>query len=94
MFNFIVSTFLFMTGVSKRPDDVFLHPSVKQLCLLFQKLCGTNYPTSICFIVVNEFCERFSYYGMKGMRALCLDVGRPAGGHWLFTQQFWFRRVL
>lgn len=72
MFNFTVSTF-FMTGVSKCPDEVFLRPSVKQLCLLFQKLCGTNYPTSICFIVVNEFCERFSYYGMKGMRALCLD---------------------
>ncbi|CAF88896.1 unnamed protein product, partial [Tetraodon nigroviridis] len=31
------------------------------------KLCGTNYPTSICFIVVNEFCERFSYYGMKAV---------------------------
>lgn len=31
-----------------------------------QKLCGTNYPVSIAFIVVNEFCERFSYYGMKG----------------------------
>ncbi|CAG08274.1 unnamed protein product, partial [Tetraodon nigroviridis] len=30
-------------------------------------LCGTNYPTSICFIVVNEFCERFSYYGMKAV---------------------------
>lgn len=32
-----------------------------------QKLCGTNYPVSISFIVVNEFCERFSYYGMKGI---------------------------
>jgi solute carrier family 15 oligopeptide transporter 1 len=27
-------------------------------------VCG--YPLSIFFIVVNEFCERFSYYGMKG----------------------------
>ncbi|GAA6074073.1 solute carrier family 15 member 1b isoform X2 [Tachysurus ichikawai] len=26
--------------------------------------CG--YPISIFFIVVNEFCERFSYYGMRG----------------------------
>uniref|UniRef100_A0A8C4FDB1 Solute carrier family 15 member 2 n=1 Tax=Dicentrarchus labrax TaxID=13489 RepID=A0A8C4FDB1_DICLA len=34
------------------------------------KLCGTNYPTSICFIVVNEFCERFSYYGMKAVLTL------------------------
>uniref|UniRef100_A0A3Q4FZY7 Solute carrier family 15 member 2 n=1 Tax=Neolamprologus brichardi TaxID=32507 RepID=A0A3Q4FZY7_NEOBR len=25
---------------------------------------------SICFIVVNEFCERFSYYGMKALLTL------------------------
>ncbi|XP_059198394.1 solute carrier family 15 member 2 [Centropristis striata] len=35
-----------------------------------KKLCGTNYPSSICFIVVNEFCERFSYYGMKALLTL------------------------
>uniref|UniRef100_A0A674D8U3 Solute carrier family 15 member 2 n=1 Tax=Salmo trutta TaxID=8032 RepID=A0A674D8U3_SALTR len=35
-----------------------------------QKLCGTNYPVSISFIVVNEFCERFSYYGMKAVLTL------------------------
>uniref|UniRef100_A0A8C2XNX2 Solute carrier family 15 member 2 n=1 Tax=Cyclopterus lumpus TaxID=8103 RepID=A0A8C2XNX2_CYCLU len=34
------------------------------------KVCGTNYPSSICFIVVNEFCERFSYYGMKAVLTL------------------------
>nr|XP_023682684.1 solute carrier family 15 member 2-like isoform X1 [Paramormyrops kingsleyae]XP_023682685.1 solute carrier family 15 member 2-like isoform X1 [Paramormyrops kingsleyae]XP_023682686.1 solute carrier family 15 member 2-like isoform X1 [Paramormyrops kingsleyae]XP_023682688.1 solute carrier family 15 member 2-like isoform X1 [Paramormyrops kingsleyae] len=34
------------------------------------KLCGTNYPVSIAFIVVNEFCERFSYYGMKALLTL------------------------
>eukprot|EP00079_Xenopus_tropicalis_P013839 XP_002943192.2 PREDICTED: solute carrier family 15 member 2 isoform X1 [Xenopus tropicalis] len=34
------------------------------------KLCGTNYPLSIMFIVVNEFCERFSYYGMKAVLTL------------------------
>uniref|UniRef100_A0A8C5WHS3 Solute carrier family 15 member 2 n=1 Tax=Leptobrachium leishanense TaxID=445787 RepID=A0A8C5WHS3_9ANUR len=34
------------------------------------KLCGTNYPLSILFIVVNEFCERFSYYGMKAVLTL------------------------
>uniref|UniRef100_A0AAY4BWS4 Solute carrier family 15 member 2 n=1 Tax=Denticeps clupeoides TaxID=299321 RepID=A0AAY4BWS4_9TELE len=34
------------------------------------KLCGTNYPLSIGFIVVNEFCERFSYYGMKALLTL------------------------
>lgn len=36
------------------------------VCIL-QKLCGSNYPLSVAFIVVNEFCERFSYYGMRGM---------------------------
>lgn len=35
-----------------------------------KKVCGTNYPLSICFIVVNEFCERFSYYGMKAVLTL------------------------
>ncbi|KAK5920502.1 hypothetical protein CgunFtcFv8_024306 [Champsocephalus gunnari] len=35
-----------------------------------KKLCGTKYPVSICFIVVNEFCERFSYYGMKAVLTL------------------------
>lgn len=35
-----------------------------------QKICGTNYPLSIAFIVVNEFCERFSYYGMKAVLTL------------------------
>ncbi|XP_076012735.1 solute carrier family 15 member 2 isoform X2 [Genypterus blacodes] len=35
-----------------------------------RKFCGTNYPLSICFIVVNEFCERFSYYGMKAVLTL------------------------
>uniref|UniRef100_A0A669C5A0 Solute carrier family 15 member 2 n=1 Tax=Oreochromis niloticus TaxID=8128 RepID=A0A669C5A0_ORENI len=35
-----------------------------------KKLLGTNYPVSICFIVVNEFCERFSYYGMKALLTL------------------------
>ncbi|KAM4596030.1 solute carrier family 15 member 2-like, partial [Polymixia lowei] len=35
-----------------------------------KKLCGTNYPVSIVFVVVNEFCERFSYYGMKAVLTL------------------------
>ncbi|XP_004373694.1 solute carrier family 15 member 2 isoform X2 [Trichechus manatus latirostris] len=34
------------------------------------KICGTNYPLSVAFIVVNEFCERFSYYGMKAVLTL------------------------
>uniref|UniRef100_A0A3Q2YYY4 Solute carrier family 15 member 1 n=1 Tax=Hippocampus comes TaxID=109280 RepID=A0A3Q2YYY4_HIPCM len=36
---------------------------------VFQALvCG--YPISIFFIVVNEFCERFSYYGMRAVLVL------------------------
>ncbi|XP_029308523.1 solute carrier family 15 member 1b [Cottoperca gobio] len=31
-------------------------------------ICG--YPVSIFFIVVNEFCERFSYYGMRAVLVL------------------------
>ena len=27
----------------------------------------TNYPKSVGFIIGTEFCERFSYYGMRGM---------------------------
>ncbi|XP_059503511.1 solute carrier family 15 member 2 isoform X2 [Stegostoma tigrinum] len=34
------------------------------------RLCGTNYPLSIVFVVLNEFCERFSYYGMKAILTL------------------------
>ncbi|XP_038646003.1 solute carrier family 15 member 2 isoform X1 [Scyliorhinus canicula] len=34
------------------------------------KLCGSNYPLSILFVVVNEFCERFSFYGMKAVLTL------------------------
>ncbi|NXR99405.1 S15A1 protein, partial [Oxylabes madagascariensis] len=32
-------------------------------------LCG-GFPLSIFFIVINEFCERFSYYGMKAVLTL------------------------
>ncbi|KFP80918.1 Solute carrier family 15 member 1, partial [Apaloderma vittatum] len=31
--------------------------------------CG-GYPLSIFFIVINEFCERFSYYGMRAVLVL------------------------
>nr|XP_048310152.1 solute carrier family 15 member 2 [Myodes glareolus] len=34
------------------------------------KIFGSSYPLSIAFIVVNEFCERFSYYGMKAVLTL------------------------
>ncbi|XP_046443391.1 peptide transporter family 1-like isoform X5 [Daphnia pulex] len=32
----------------------------------------TKYPVAVFFIVVNEFCERFSYYGMKTVLTLYL----------------------
>uniref|UniRef100_A0A3B4FUN3 Solute carrier family 15 member 1-like n=1 Tax=Pundamilia nyererei TaxID=303518 RepID=A0A3B4FUN3_9CICH len=38
----------------------------KRNALLY--VCG--YPLSIFFIVVNEFCERFSYYGMRAVLVL------------------------
>ncbi|XP_061923370.1 solute carrier family 15 member 2-like [Entelurus aequoreus] len=41
-----------------------------ETAMMRAKLCGTNYPASICFIVVNEFCERFSFYGMKAVLTL------------------------
>ncbi|KAK1341976.1 hypothetical protein QTO34_016728 [Cnephaeus nilssonii] len=37
--------------------------------LLFCQSCF-GYPLSIFFIVINEFCERFSYYGMKALLIL------------------------
>uniref|UniRef100_A0A9J8D0V0 Solute carrier family 15 member 1 n=2 Tax=Cyprinus carpio TaxID=7962 RepID=A0A9J8D0V0_CYPCA len=38
------------------------------LVYLTAECCG--YPISIFFIVVNEFCERFSYYGMRAVLVL------------------------
>uniref|UniRef100_A0A669QW37 Solute carrier family 15 member 1 n=1 Tax=Phasianus colchicus TaxID=9054 RepID=A0A669QW37_PHACC len=32
--------------------------------------CCFGYPLSIFFIVINEFCERFSYYGMRAVLVL------------------------
>ncbi|KAF3426272.1 hypothetical protein E2986_13340 [Frieseomelitta varia] len=39
------------------------------LQLIFQKL---KYPKSIFFIISNEFCERFSFYGMRTVLTLYL----------------------
>lgn len=36
-------------------------------------LCKTKFPRSIYFIVGNEFCERFSYYGMKAILFIYLS---------------------
>ncbi|XP_062957585.1 solute carrier family 15 member 1 [Cynocephalus volans] len=38
-------------------------------CFSFRQSC-LGYPFSIFFIVVNEFCERFSYYGMRAILIL------------------------
>lgn len=35
-------------------------------CLFQQFLTCQGFPYSVFFIVGNEFCERFSYYGMRG----------------------------
>lgn len=35
-------------------------------------LCKNGFPSSIYYIVGNEFCERFSYYGMKAILILYL----------------------
>ncbi|KAG8525153.1 Solute carrier family 15 member 1, partial [Galemys pyrenaicus] len=45
-----------------------LGTSRPQTASLWQTCCG--YPVSIFFIVINEFCERFSYYGMKAILTL------------------------
>ena len=29
-------------------------------------MCHKDYPRGVLFIIANEFCERFSYYGMRG----------------------------
>merc|ERR1739838_283795 len=31
-----------------------------------------GYPKQVGFIISNEFCERFSYYGMRSILLLCL----------------------
>ncbi|XP_066543990.1 solute carrier family 15 member 2 [Amia ocellicauda] len=51
----------------ENPEDGTIKKNAKKSV---PKLCGTNYPLSIAFIVVNEFCERFSYYGMKAVLTL------------------------
>ncbi|XP_074157448.1 solute carrier family 15 member 2 [Sminthopsis crassicaudata] len=51
------------------PEEAVPQPS-KPPNKTARKICGSNYPLSIVFIVVNEFCERFSYYGMKAVLTL------------------------
>ncbi|TKS67193.1 Dedicator of cytokinesis protein 9 [Collichthys lucidus] len=51
----------------KNASFLHSHPSSKE-CPVWELVCG--YPLSIFFIVVNEFCERFSYYGMRAVLVL------------------------
>lgn len=57
--------------VSKDPEDQLkvsiLYTSSNRLITNSNKFIPQKlkYPTSVFFIIVNEFCERFSYYGMK-----------------------------
>lgn len=46
--------------------DFFLSPLANIKLLFLKTKVVLGYPLSIFFIVVNEFCERFSYYGMRG----------------------------
>ena len=40
-------------------------------------VCKTRFPSCIYYIVGNEFCERFSYYGMKAILILYLTRVLP-----------------
>lgn len=51
-----IFTFTYVDYLNISSTTVFIHQDIV--------VCG--YPLSIFFIVVNEFCERFSYYGMRG----------------------------
>jgi len=35
--------------------------------------CCNNYPWWVCFIIGNEFCERYAYYGMRAVLVLYLN---------------------
>lgn len=66
---------------------LFVTPLANMGLLCFKTKVVLGYPISIFFIVVNEFCERFSYYGMRGENrpscavfCLCLWWHHSTGG--------------
>ncbi|KAG9335581.1 hypothetical protein JZ751_004485 [Albula glossodonta] len=67
---------LFTQGLFTRNDqELLLHAAImtdseKQEKKKGKKVEVLGYPLSIFFIVVNEFCERFSYYGMRAVLVL------------------------
>lgn len=59
--------------VSLQNDDAESKLSGKAWGRVKKFLLGkTGFPSSIYYIVGNEFCERFSYYGMKAILILYL----------------------
>jgi len=53
-----------------------LHTCCLHYHFVFQDcLSCRGFPFSVFFIVSNEFCERFSYYGMRGMCVLVAVLG-------------------
>uniref|UniRef100_A0A4W3H089 Solute carrier family 15 member 1b n=1 Tax=Callorhinchus milii TaxID=7868 RepID=A0A4W3H089_CALMI len=55
------------------PIDLNIHSTVTSIIYNFiqlkKRICF-GFPISIGFIVINEFCERFSYYGMRAVLVL------------------------
>lgn len=64
--HYYYSSAFISSGIRKRRR-------INTLNLYFQKY---SYPRSIGFIISNEFCERFSFYGMKSKRCfyICTQV--------------------
>ncbi|CAN0290831.1 unnamed protein product [Lampetra fluviatilis] len=54
-------------GKKKQPSDAGIVREDGGVAPAAKMCCGTGYPISIGFVVVNEFCERFSYYGMRAV---------------------------
>jgi solute carrier family 15 oligopeptide transporter 1 len=52
----------------EKVDDVDSNPDSEEA--LAKPTTKQRYPRSVFFIIGNEFCERFSYYGMKNVLAL------------------------
>uniref|UniRef100_A0A8C5BT78 Solute carrier family 15 member 1a n=1 Tax=Gadus morhua TaxID=8049 RepID=A0A8C5BT78_GADMO len=63
-----MSVFISQGHLSECPFVNADHEEVKKKKGTSIVICG--YPLSIFFIVVNEFCERFSYYGMRAVLVL------------------------
>lgn len=56
--------FLIIIFEHRFPKPVFCKNEILFIIHFFQKL---KYPKAVFFIISNEFCERFAYYGMRSM---------------------------